>query len=265
MSPITPPTTRTVRTQRTQAIARFAARGSDADQAQDYRSFFDNAVEGIFRTSPEGRYLVVNRALAAMYGYASPEDLLGSVTDIASQLYVDPQRRAIFRMLLSRQDTVSGFEAEVRRRDGSTRWIREKARVVRDAQGSVACYEGFVEDISEERQVRDGAALCERALACSPDALALFARDGAMAWGNAAFADLLGKERRTLDAVLAWLESRGVAPAWTANRATMMRCGVSFRDEIAAREVSGAARPLRWTAYPVTGAGGAELIAVAFS
>src|SRR4051812_25812064 len=93
------PTTRRLRRDRGEAIARFATpRELRVAAPQDYQSFFDNAVEGIFRTTPDGRYLAANRALAQMYRYGSPEEMLASFTDIGAQLYVDPQRRAIFRM-----------------------------------------------------------------------------------------------------------------------------------------------------------------------
>src|ERR1700740_1678269 len=63
---------------------------------QKYRSIFENATEGIFQTTPDGHYLSANPALARMYGYDSPEELLAALTDISRQLYVQPGRRAEF-------------------------------------------------------------------------------------------------------------------------------------------------------------------------
>ena len=118
----------------------------------DFKSFFDNAVEGIYRTTADGRYLRANPALARIYGYDSPTDLIGSLTDIAGQLYVDSGRRAAFTDTMARHDVVRNFEARVYRRDGSIIWITENARAVRDPFGGVRYYEGTVEDITERKE-----------------------------------------------------------------------------------------------------------------
>ena len=119
---------------------------------EQYRSIFENAVEGIYQTTVDGRYLRVNPALADIYGYASPEDLIANLTDIACQLYVDPGKREAFADLMARQDRVHSFEARVFRRDGSIIWIAESARCVRDAAGRIRYYEGTVQDITERKQ-----------------------------------------------------------------------------------------------------------------
>jgi urea transport system substrate-binding protein len=117
-----------------------------------YRSIFENAVEGIFQTTPDGRYLDVNPALAGLYGYDSPEDLMRSVTDIAGQLYVDPARRTEFVAAMTTRGEVHDFESEIRRKDGERIWIRENVRAVRDRDGVVLYYEGFVTDVTERRR-----------------------------------------------------------------------------------------------------------------
>ncbi|CAO3430700.1 sensor domain-containing protein [Azospirillum doebereinerae] len=122
------------------------------DTEEQYRSIFENAVEGIYQTTIDGRYLRVNPALAEIYGYASPEDLIANLTDIAGQLYVDPGKREAFADLMARKDTVHSFEARVFRRDGSIIWISESARCVRDAAGRIRYYEGTVQDITERKQ-----------------------------------------------------------------------------------------------------------------
>ncbi len=120
-------------------------------QAQ-YQSIFENAVEGIFQTTLDGRYLNVNPALARIYGYDSPAQLMSAITDISHQLYVDPNRRAEFMRLLQNQDTVSDFESQVFTRNGNVIWISEKARAVRDTAGHLLYYEGFVEEITARKQ-----------------------------------------------------------------------------------------------------------------
>jgi PAS domain S-box-containing protein len=138
------------------ALKRIADRMDPRLRAGDasYRAFFDHAIEGIFRTTPQGRYIDANPALARIYGYASPSHLMLGLTDIADQLYVDPARRAEFQRQMQANDQVSGFESEIRRRDGSTIWISENARAVRDFSGTVVCYEGTVEDVTARHAAR---------------------------------------------------------------------------------------------------------------
>jgi PAS domain S-box-containing protein len=117
-----------------------------------HRSLFDNAIEGIFQTTPEGRYIAANPALARIYGYESPDELMAHLTDIAGQLYVDASRRRQFGSLLERGDAVRHFESAVRRKDGTVVWISENARAVRDDDGRLLYYEGTVVDITDRKQ-----------------------------------------------------------------------------------------------------------------
>ncbi len=117
-----------------------------------YRSLFDNAIEGIFRTTPDGRYLDANPALARIYGFATPQELVESLRDIKSQLYVDAGRREEFMRIIKTRGEISGFESRVYRKNGDVIWISENARAVFDDEGRVLHYEGTVEDITERRQ-----------------------------------------------------------------------------------------------------------------
>ncbi|MFT3905376.1 MAG: EAL domain-containing protein [Steroidobacteraceae bacterium] len=119
---------------------------------QSYHSLFENVLEGVFRTSADGRYLMANPALARIYGYDSPAQLLGAVNDISRQIYVDPQRRAEFRRQVMETGTISGFESQVYRRDGSVIWISENARARHGADGDLQYFEGTVEEVTERRQ-----------------------------------------------------------------------------------------------------------------
>ena len=123
-------------------------------QAEEkYRRIFENALEGIFQTATDGKLISANPALAQIYGYDSPEELLASVNDIERQLYVEPNRRQEFLALMEQYGTLSEFESEVYRRDGSIIWISEDARTVFDARGEVLYYQGFAEDITLRRVV----------------------------------------------------------------------------------------------------------------
>jgi PAS domain S-box-containing protein len=118
---------------------------------QKYRSIFENAIEGIFQTTPDGRYIDCNPALARIYGYESAAQLLTNLTDIRRQLYVDPHRRQEFMERLHSGESLSEFESQVYRKDGSIIWISEDARAVRDDNGTLLYYEGFVTDITRRK------------------------------------------------------------------------------------------------------------------
>lgn len=123
-------------------------------QAEEkYRSIFENAIEGIFQTTPDGKYLTANPMLARLYGYESPEELIANISNVGQQIYVEPNRRAEFMHLLQKHDTVSKFESQVYRQDGSIIWISEQGRTVRDSSNVILYYEGTVEDITERKQV----------------------------------------------------------------------------------------------------------------
>ena len=130
-------------------VARDTQRRVTAGEAS-YRAFFDHAVEGIFRTTPDGQYLAVNQALADIYGYGSPTALMAALTDIGAQLYVEPRRRDQFREQMQAHDVVTDFVSEIYRADGRRIWISENARAVRDWAGVLLCYEGTVEDVTDK-------------------------------------------------------------------------------------------------------------------
>lgn len=135
--------------------ARHRALDALANAELRYRNIFEHASEGIFQTSADGRYLAANPALARIYGYATPEQLIADLSDIKHQLYVLPLRREDFRREMDAHGVVSNFESEVFLRDGSKIWISENARVVRDADGEFVCYEGTVQDITERRRYQE--------------------------------------------------------------------------------------------------------------
>jgi diguanylate cyclase (GGDEF)-like protein/PAS domain S-box-containing protein len=114
-----------------------------------YRSLFDNAIEGIFRTTPDGRYLDANMALARIYGFATPAELIETLQDIRCQLYVDSTRREEFMRIVKARGSIGGFESQVYRKNGDVIWISENARAVLGDTGNVLYYEGTVEDVTE--------------------------------------------------------------------------------------------------------------------
>jgi PAS domain S-box-containing protein len=118
---------------------------------QKYRDIFENAGEGIFQSTPNGRYLVTNPALAQMHGFDSPEEMVSTLTDISREVYADPRRRQEFKDLLEKHDHVRGFEHQIFRRDGTKIWISVNARAVRDGHGKILYYEGTTQDINQRK------------------------------------------------------------------------------------------------------------------
>ena len=127
---------------------------------EKYRAIFENAVEGIYQTTTEGRLVNANPAMARMLGYASVTDLVASVEDIGKDLYVSAAARREFLDLLERNAPVSGYEVEFRCRDGRHIWVSLNARPITEADGRLRLIEGIVHDITERKRQAD--ALRER-------------------------------------------------------------------------------------------------------
>jgi PAS domain S-box-containing protein len=138
----------------------FARDVTDERRAQEalreseerFRTLFENAIEGVYETTPEGRFRNVNTALARMLGYASPAELMASDLAIESGVYLSPRRRQEFFAALEHCDTVVDFESEVRRADGTAIWISENARVVRDPARRPIIFQGIVSDITARKR-----------------------------------------------------------------------------------------------------------------
>ena len=122
---------------------------------EKYRAIFNQAVEGIYQATPAGRFLHANTALSHLLGYDSPRALMETVKDIGRQLYVEPTRREEFCRLLEHHDVMTDFESQVYRADGTPTWISENARVIRNAEGDVQWYQGFLVDISGRKQAEE--------------------------------------------------------------------------------------------------------------
>ncbi|MFW5838031.1 MAG: ATP-binding protein, partial [Desulfovibrionaceae bacterium] len=116
-----------------------------------YRTMVDNAMEGIFRTSLDGRFVRANPAMARMLGYAGVEELKASVRDLARQMYVDPEDRAVLIRRLLDQGAVQFFEVQARRSDGETFWVEISCRLVADDAGQPRWIDGFATDVSERK------------------------------------------------------------------------------------------------------------------
>jgi PAS domain S-box-containing protein len=147
--------------------AREAAVRALAEQRlaeESYRKLFEGSVDGIYVTTPGGRLVNANPALARMMGYDSPEDLIGGVNDIARTVYVDPALRTEYQARMQRDGVIREFEYQVRQRDGGILWLSDSATAVRDETGQVVRYEGTVRDITDQKRAEDAIAEGRRLL-----------------------------------------------------------------------------------------------------
>jgi len=157
---------------------------------ETYRSFYENAVEGFFRSVPEGRFLDVNPAFARIMGYDSPEELVDTIKDIDKQYYVHPGDRKIFLETLGKKGEISNFEFLARRKDGTEIWLSNSTRTVYDPNGGILYFEGIVEDITRSKLTEAALRESERRLAeiieFQPDAtLAIDDQGRIIAWNKA--------------------------------------------------------------------------------
>ena len=119
---------------------------------ENYRGIYENALEGIFQSSPNGGFLTVNPAMARIFGYESPEHMVTSVTQIKEKIYVEATSWEEFQ-LMAEHSAVKGFEHQAYRSDNSIIWVEENARAIRDNKsGEVLYYEGIIEDITERKR-----------------------------------------------------------------------------------------------------------------
>jgi PAS domain S-box-containing protein len=121
------------------------------ESEKKYRNIFENAQEGIFQSTPDGRFISANPSLASMFGSETPEELIELITDIPEQLYADPARRLELVDILTHAGVVQDFEFQVRRQDGVIKYVSMNARGVRDEHGKMLYYEGTVQDITEKK------------------------------------------------------------------------------------------------------------------
>ncbi len=125
------------------------------ESEEKYRTIFENAVEGFYQSTRAGRFISVNPALAKIFNYASPQEIIENISDIANQLYADPGDRDRYQQILEQTNIVENFEFEARRKDGSLIWVSDSARIYRDEQGEIIRYDGIVTDITERKKLEN--------------------------------------------------------------------------------------------------------------
>ncbi len=119
---------------------------------EKYRRLFEGAVEGFFESTPEGRFVTVNPAMARIAGYSSAAEMVREIHDIGKQLYVDPVTRDDLKRGLEEKGILEGFECPLLRKDGSMIWISMNVRAIRDSSGKIVSHDGTAEDITDRKR-----------------------------------------------------------------------------------------------------------------
>ncbi len=161
-----------------------------------YRDIFEGSLEGIFESSREGRVLTANPAFAKILGYDSAEEARASISDSASQVWVDSEERAEYVQQLEEKDLVLGYQCRFRRRDGTSIWVSLNTRSVKGPDGKTLFYAGFLEDITErkkaEEALKESEAKYRNLYASMMDGYVLVGIDGQIQRCNESYRDMTG-------------------------------------------------------------------------
>ncbi|MBF0099756.1 MAG: PAS domain S-box protein [Desulfobacterales bacterium] len=159
---------------------------------EKYRTIYENAVEGIFQSTPDGKLISVNPSMMNIFGYVSPEEFLGSIDDVANQLYVRPEDRSYFNHILNKHHKIKGFETQMYHKNGDKIWVSISARTVCNKDNEVMYYEGTIEHISQRK-------LAEEKLIKLNEELEKRVKERTVQYeeANQALFDLLDKYKRT--------------------------------------------------------------------
>lgn len=163
---------------------------------EKYRKIFEGATGGIFQITPNGRFLSINPAFAKMFGYASPQEMINSATDIEHQHYVNPRDREEMVRLLRENNTLEGFEMEVYHRDRRRFWISFNVHTVCDDAGNIIYFEGTSADITKRKQAEEK---FHKIYMMSPECIAITRlEDGLIREANKGFEDIIGWKREAV-------------------------------------------------------------------
>jgi len=123
-------------------------------RGERFRQIFDNAPEGIYQTTPKGRFLGMNQAFARICGYDTPEEMMRLVTNIKKQLYVNPDDREELKKVIAEKGILKNFETRFCRRDGMVIWVSIYAQAFKDDHGKII-FQGTIQDITDRKRVEE--------------------------------------------------------------------------------------------------------------
>lgn len=182
----------TILRQRVDELEEFQSQFMQVEEK--YKNIFENAVVGIFQTTTKGRFISANLAAAHIFGYESPEELISSVTDLSSQVYVNPEDRDKVIQLLVRYGVVKNIEIQCRKKDGSIMWGLQSSRLIRDDEGNILYIEGTFQDITGRKTAEEGLKESERLFRDLTEKSLVgiyLIQDGVFRYVNSKFAELL--------------------------------------------------------------------------
>jgi len=159
---------------------------------ENYKGIFEHAVMGIAKRTPDGKFVSVNPALAHIYGYASPDELLTQMAGNGGEPYLNPGRRYAFAEELQNNDAVSGFESQVTRKDGTVVWVSENVQSVRDADGHISYCISTIEDVTARKQAEKELRLLANTITCAKDCFLLSDLQGRILFANEALLSTYG-------------------------------------------------------------------------
>lgn len=166
------------------------------DSEKKYRDIFEHALEGVYQSTPGGRFLSVNPAMARIFGYDTPDDLAQTISNIATQIYNNPENRKQMQETLERHGHIENHEYQVRRKDGSIIWVSNNARRLFDGEGNTLYYEGILQDITDrkraEEELKESRRRYSDIIEFLPDATLVIDRQGKVVAWNKAMVSLTG-------------------------------------------------------------------------
>lgn len=169
----------------------------------EYKELFENAVEGIFHFTLDGHIFALNPAMARIFGYESPQDMIQSIDNFSTKIYVNPKDGESFLQELIDKGIVEGFEAQNYRKDKSLIWTRTNAHIVKDETGQTLFFEGFTSDITQQKQIKYALKESENRyrsiIEISPEAIAVHS-NGRLILANLATVELM--RANTVDELL---------------------------------------------------------------
>ena len=164
------------------------------ESEKKYRNIYEHAIFGIYQATPEGRFPSANAAFAGMAGYDSPAELMDTVKNIGTQLYVSIEERKRFIESINANGIVKGFEVEFYKKDGSRFWALMNSRMVKDEKGRILYYEGIASDITQIRQAEAEKKVLEERLQRAEKMEALGTQVSIVDSGEAAIAYIKGHQ-----------------------------------------------------------------------
>lgn len=169
-------------------------------QAEEkYRGIFENAVLGIFQSTPFGQLIHINPALAQMHGYDSPDEMMKSISHDGSRTVVDPREMVELFRRAAEDRKVHSAELEIYRKDRSRKWVRMNVRIIRDAEDNILFREGTVEDITERKRNEEVMHRLSQVVEQSPVSVVITDLMGDIIYVNRRFTEISGY---TVDEIL---------------------------------------------------------------